>query len=251
MRKRLILFLAIALSTIGMAQNTETEKKGMPNIPGTFLFDYGFNFLSTHRHDTLKTKWFPSNVINAYYLYEFKIDKKGQFTFNPGVGVGVDKLAFKDNLGVFSVVDPTSGNRQTVVMPLINVFPNASGYKKTKLAMTYIDVPMEIRFHTNPDDRNRSFKLAVGGRLGVLVNQKTKVKYTTVPDADGEQQKIKVKSIEDFGVNRFRYGTTVRMGIGFFNIFYYHNFSSLFSGKNGPDGTQVSNYSIGLTISGF
>lgn len=250
MKKILTLFFAIILTTGIMAQSTETSKKGMPNIPGTFLFDYGFNFLSTHRHDTLETKWFNSNVINAYYIYEFKIDKKGQFTFNPGIGVGIDKIAFKDDRGIFSVID-TTGNRETVVMPLNTVFTDGNSFKKSKLAMTYIDVPLEFRFHSNPDDRNRSFKVAIGGRIGVLVNQKTKFKYTTTEDAGGNSQDMKVKYHQNYDINRFRYGTTLRVGIGFFNLFYYHNFSQLFSSDSGPDDTKVSNYSLGLTISGF
>ena len=223
----------------------------MPNIPGTILFDYGYNLLTTHSHDTLKTNWFGSNAINAYYLYEMKLGKSGQFTFNPGIGVGVDKLKFKDDRGIFSTIDASTGARSTVILPVASVFPDANDFKKSKLAMTYIDVPLELRFHSNPDDRDRSFKVAVGVRVGFLVNQKTKFKYTSVEDTEGDSQKIKLKHIQDYDINKFRYGTTVRIGIGAFNLFYYHNFSQLFKGANGPDGTKVSNYSLGLTLSGF
>jgi len=234
-----------------MAQTTETAKKGMPNIPGTFLFDYGSNFLSTHNHDTLKTKIFNSVSLNAYYIYEFKINESGQFTFNPGIGVGIDKIAFKDDRGLFSVIDDVSGNRETVVMPLTTAFTDGKSFKKSLMAMTYIDVPLEFRYHANPDDRNRSFKVAVGGRIGVLVNQKTKFKYTTIDDASGNSQDMKVKYHQNYDINRFRFGTTLRVGIGFFNVFYYHNFSQIFNADSGPDGTKVSNYTLGLTLSGF
>lgn len=233
-----------------MAQN-ENEKKGRPNIPGSVVFDWGVNLLTTHKHDTLKTKWGLSNTVNVYYMYEMNVTKNGQITFNPGIGVGVDKIGFSIDRGLASIVDSTTYERNTVMLPIEDMFPNAVGVKKTKLGITYLDIPMELRYHTNPNDRDRSFKIAVGGRIGFLLNQKTKYKFTEVDAQYGNQEDVKVKYHQDFGVSKFRFGTTFRMGVGPFNVFYYHNFSPLFRGDRGPEGTKVSNYTVGLTISGF
>jgi len=148
-------------------------------------------------------------------------------------------------------LDSITGARETIIDALSNQYTDGDKFTKSKLTMTYLDIPVEFRYYTNPYDKDRSFKVAIGGRIGLLLNTQAKIKYTTAPDANGNNVDRKIKMNQDFDLNQLRYGTTLRVGIGWFNLFYYHNFSELFKTNKGPEDTKATYYTVGLTIGGF
>src|SRR5699024_5290101 len=87
-----------------------------------------------------------------------------------------------------------SANGETAIVPLTEEWD----VKNSKLAVNYFDIPLELRFHLNKDNFRKSFKIGVGGKVGVLFDSHTKIKYETEGD-----KKI-IKSKEQFGLNRFR-----------------------------------------------
>lgn len=240
MKKIVGFLLVVLISNAVIAQ--EDTKKGRPDIPGTLLMDFGFNFMND-APSSMDTKFFGSKTFNLYYQYDIPLGES-KFSFHPGIGIGVDKYHF-ENLVTLNHRQNTNGDYVTVIDTLTNLFPNASQFAKSKLASTYLDIPVEFRFHTNPYDKSRSFKVGIGGRVGLRLGSHTKVKYTE----DGNT--IKFKNNQNFDMNNIRYGTTVRVGIAWFNLFYYHNFSELFKSGKGPEGTKATSYTIGLTIAGF
>jgi hypothetical protein len=239
MKKILGLILAVLVSNVLIAQ--EENKKGKPDIPGTLLIDLGFNFLND-APVSMDTKFFGSKTLNLYYQYDIKMGDS-KFSFHPGIGVGIDKYAF-DTVTLIHAQD-VNGEYANTMVKLEDLLPNASGFDKTKLAATYLDLPFEFRFHTNPYDKSRSFKFGLGGRIGLRLSSQTKIKYRE----DGNT--VKFKNNQSFDMNPIRYGATARIGIGWFNLFYYHNFSELFKSGKGPEGTAATNYTVGLTIAGF
>lgn len=243
MKKGLIILLTI-VSGMAYAQSTEDVKRGKPDIPGTLLIDIGFNILNEGPAD-MDLKFFGSKSVNLYYQYDIPFGDS-KFSFHPGIGLGMDKYRFQDEMALTNSRDATTG-LYNVGMESTNLLflPDTASFSKSLLAANYIDIPVEFRFQTNPYDKDRSFKVAIGGRIGFLYNAHTKLKYKL----DGTD--IKTKNHQSFNLNKFRYGTTFRMGIGWFNLFYYHNLSELFESDKGPSATSATNYTIGLTISGF
>ena len=233
--KKIFGILLIALvSNIAIAQ--EDTKKGKPDIPGTLLIDLGFNFL-TNAPESMDTKFFGSKTFNLYYQYDIPFGES-KFSFHPGIGVGIDKLGFKDSAFI-DINQDADGNSITVM----DVLP--FDIKKSQLAITYLDIPVEFRFHTNPYDKSRSFKFGIGGRVGLRLSSHNKLKYT-LSGID-----FKSKNHINYNLNNLRYGATARIGIGWFNLFYYHNFSELFKSGRAPEDKAISSYTIGLTIAGF
>ncbi len=242
MKKILGVLLIVLTSNAVIAQ--EDTKKDKPNIPGTLLIDFGFSFLS-NAPASMDTKFFGSKTFNLHYQYDIPIGDS-KFSLHPGVGVSIDKYSFDNDVTITRLVNPVDTTYNTSIEPLASLFPFASDFKKSKLTTTYLDIPLEVRFHTNPDDKSRSFKVGLGGRIGFRINSQSKIKYTE----DGNT--IKVKNNQSFDMNTIRYGATARIGISWFNLFYYHNFSDLFqSGKGPTSDTAITNYTIGLTIAGF
>jgi len=241
MKKIFGILLIALICNIAIAQ--EDTKKGKPDIPGTLLIDFGFNFLN-NAPESMDTKFFGSKTFNLYYQYDI-IFGESKFSFHPGIGIGVDKYHFDNPVAIRHGQD-ASGNYVTTIDSLQVIFPNSSGYDKSKLAASYLDIPVEFRFQTNPYDKSRSFKVGLGGRIGLRLNSHSKIKYTENGNT------IKIKDHQSFDMSNVRYGAMARVGIGWFNLFYYHNFSDLFKSGKGPSKTTaISSYTIGLTIAGF
>ncbi len=250
MRKLILLSFTLLLSLNLAAFNTEPtgggdddkEKKkkkklARPDIPGDLLIDIGFNFLLDNP-SSLEMGFFGSKVVNFYYHWDIPIGKS-HFSISPGIGVGLEKYGFDG--------DNTLGrddNDNTVVLNLADVFPG-SEIKNTKIAANYVDIPLEIRFHVNKENHNQGFRVAVGGKVGMLFDGHTKVKYKQ----NGDNKKLKQK--DNFNMNRFRYGAHIRLGFPGVNVFGYYALNELFEKNQGPDQTTTSSFNVGISIVGF
>jgi len=214
------------------------KRKARPDIPGLLLIELGWNVLSG-APDELDIAPIGSRTINFYYMYDMPIGNS-RFSFIPGIGVGLDRYKFDDDVTLVSTQD-TDGNDIIGVVQL----PEEFDVKKSQLITNYIDIPLEFRYYTNPNDRKGSFKIGIGGKIGMRFTSQTKLKY------EFDDENIKSKQKESFGLNRFRYGLTGRIGFGGFNFFYYHGLSELFESGEGPLETDANNMTVGISITGF
>jgi len=106
-------------------------------------------------------------------------------------------------------------------------------------------MPLEFRFDTNPKDVSRSFSFSVGGRVGILMEAHTKIKYID----NGLNGTYKDKQLH--GLNQFRYSAYTRIGLGNFNLFGFYNLSPLFSANKGPAATTMNTMTIGISLNGL
>jgi len=118
-------------------------------------------------------------------------------------------------------------------------------YKKSKISLAYIDVPLEFRIKTK-----KHFRMAFGFKFGFLVNAHAKYKGNrfTVDDdgtafTDGTSVKEKQKDIRQ--VESFRYGPTFRIGYKWINLTAYYQLSKVFKVDRGP---QIYPVTIGLAV---
>lgn len=235
-KKTGILFLLIAMGGAACAQgNPEvTQKKGRPNIPGTFQVDFGIN-LPTEK-DGFNTNPMGSSTVNVYYFYDKRLGKS-KFSIHPGIGFGLERYKFNNN----KTLAYTTG------LDTVSMVPSTlSNLRKTKLITNYIDIPLEIRFSTTPDDPNRSFKVSLGFKFGVLYDSFTKQKYSE----DGETKKLKDK--QNFNLYPIRYGPYFRIGGGNFSVYASYSISPLFKPGVGPGGnSNINNFTVGLSLAAF
>lgn len=240
MLKKLSLFLGFTILSLSVLAQTEgntekTSKRGRPDIPGTFTVEFGFN-QGINKPDTLfEASFWGSRTVNIYYQGDFRIGKS-KFSFHPGIGLGLERYKFKNNHNLAYITD--SEEVEFVPSPFSNT-------KKSMLVMNYFDIPMDFRFTLNPDDPNRSFKVTIGGRFGVLYDSFRKFKYRE----DGETKKLKDK--QDYNLNPIRYGVSLKVGMGNFHLFSYYDFSPKFETDLGPSKTDMTNLVFGISISAF
>ncbi len=223
-----ILLFCFVFSGIS-AQNY--ERPVQPDLPGEIMIDLGFNFLYDHP-SFMNTKFFPSRSFGVYYQQTFKV--ANWFTVNPGIGIGNDRLGWKEDVNFIQ-----DSARVFSFDTISDISLN-----KNLLTFTYLEVPLELRFYPfHKTNEGEGFFVSVGGIVGLKIDSHTKIKY----DFSGDSRKEKQKG--DFGLNDFRFQYIIRMGWKPVNIYGKVYVTDLF--QKGPLGANPSMFSIGLNFTGF
>ncbi|MFN6944233.1 MAG: porin family protein [Cytophagaceae bacterium] len=176
--------------------------------------------------------WRPASV-NIYYYHRIELGSE-KFTFNPGIGVGLDNFFFQDNVQISAWGD--------TVLALENYMTGMNvDYRKSKLSTNFVDIPFELRFKSSSIN-NKAFKIALGGKVGMRFQAQTKVKY------DVGDRTVKEKVSHDHYVNRFRYGVTGRIGYGRFLFYGYYSLSDIFQSNTAPEMNPIM---FGVSLSAF
>lgn len=237
------------------SQSTETEpaqpesksavKTGRPDIPGTFTLELGLNF-GNKEPDRWETRTMGSRTFNVYYQYDVRIGKS-KFFVVPGIGLSLERFTYSNN----AIVVYPENSRDSILLVGQSVV-GVTGVKKSALVTNYIELPLEFKFLTNPDDPTRSFRFSLGGRIGYLYDSFEKLKYRE----EGEMNMLKEK--HNFNLNRFRYGVSTKFGIGNFAFFGYYNLNTLFEKDKGiwskgsdRQPQNFNTFTIGISLSSF
>lgn len=221
---------------------TIQEKVGRPDLPGDFVVEFGFNWVRDHPPG-FSFRTMNSPTFNFYYLYDINIGESA-FSIHPGFGIGIEKYRFSDDLTLGYDFD-SLGDYGVVFVPLDSIYPPNVSYKKSQIVPVYIDIPFEIRWRSKKYDPKRSVKVALGGKVGYLIDNKTKVKYSQ----SGETKRTKQK--ENFEMSTFRYGVYGKIGFGGFSAFYYYSISDMFQKDKGPMGTTMYSTTFGMSLALF
>jgi hypothetical protein len=216
--------------------NNPRKPKARPSLPGNLVWEFGTN-MAINSPAEFNLAWFGSRSFNFYYQFEKRIGSS-KFAFAPGVGLGSLRYKFSNNYTLAYETD-ISGVRSVQLEP---ANPSLGGIKKSMLITNYVDIPLEFRFYTNPEDVNRSFHVSLGGYFGLLFDSKTKIK-------NSENRLIKDK--QNYDLNYFRYGASMRIGVGGFNFFGRYSLSPLFQPGKTPGEVDFTTMTLGFSVIGF
>jgi hypothetical protein len=187
--------------------------------------------------DTIKTKGL-SHSINIYLMLDFPFKSDPRFSAALGLGIGSSNIKF-DNQEP-NVISTTT------TLP----FPNRADtthFKKFKLVSTYVEVPVELRFITDPENSDASWKIALGVKLGALLNVHTRGKTLVNSAGTTLNSYVQKESSKNF-FNGTRLCGTARVGYGHVSLFGQYQVTSFIKDGRGPN---VHPYSIGITFSGL
>ncbi len=215
------------------------KTKAQPDVPGVLVIDLATTILLNSPTGMEINPW-GSWSVNIYYLYEFPIGNSN-FSMNMGVGLGLEKYKFKEDNTLGTIEEDI----ETIVVPLIDVLPQAQKFRKSAFAANYFDIPIEFRYYANKNNRRKTFKVAAGGKIGFRFDTHTKIKYD-----EYNQTKI-FKDKQQFNTQNPRFGLYGRIGFASVSFYYYYSLSEFFDNKKGPDQTQANTMLIGISISGF
>jgi hypothetical protein len=246
--KNIALFVLITgITQVALAQapadSKEPVRKGRPDIPGTFVIDFGLS-MPFENDPRFNTGIWGSRSVNLYYQVDKRI-AKSKFSVHPGAGLGMERYKFNNNNSFTYKAGPTGPYDSLKMVPGSEILGSDADVRKSQLITNYADALVEFRFSTNPNDPARSFKVSLGFKGGLLFDSFTKMKYSQ----DGETKKIKDK--QDFNLNTFRYGVTLRVGAGNFNAFGYYSVSTLFEKGKGPSMNEINNFTVGISLAAF
>ena len=99
---------------------------------------------------------------------------------------------------------------ETSAITVFYQIPDGTDYKKNKIALTYAEIPLEIRIRSNPNTKQKSFKLYLGTKFGYLINNH--LKYEGEDPTTGEWIKYKTYNLPN--ISYYSYGITGRIGFG-------------------------------------
>ncbi|RYZ18632.1 MAG: PorT family protein [Chitinophagaceae bacterium] len=242
MRKSFLVALSLLLSGIVMAQSDSTVKRsmlssrGLPKGNDHFLVQGGITQWSG-RPDTLSTTGI-SRSLNIYFMMAFPFRTNPHLSAAIGLGVGSDNMFFKNT--DIRIRD----NVNTIAFRNV---ADTNHFKKYKLSTDYLEVPLELRWTSRPDDDAHSFKVALGVKVGTLLNAKTKGK-NLLDRAGTSISDYKEKEFSKRFFNSQRFSATGRIGYGHFGVFASYQISQVFKENNGPN---VHPFTVGLSLTGL
>ena len=241
MKKILLLSLSAVLVLSLSAQDdpTPTKKKDKPNLANRandhFLLQLGYTGWAG-KPDTINTGGF-SKSINVYFMYDFPFKTNPKLSMAFGPGIGSDHITFSKTYVGIKDATPTLyfTNQQ-----------DTNHFKKTKLATTYLEAPIEFRYSADPAT-GKGLKLAIGVKIGTLIKAQTRnTKFENKNGTSINDYVMKESSKRFFNKNRL--SGMARIGYGHFSLYGSYQFTPLLRDGFGP---QVRPYTIGLTLSGL
>jgi hypothetical protein len=238
MKKNLLFALFIGISTLAVAQSKKTKKTSADMINrNSDHISIQFGKLTwAGKPDSINTRGF-SRTLNVHLIKDFIFKTDNRFSVGIGVGVGSDHFML-------------NGKTATLNRSVSNTlkFPTQTGtiYTRTKLAATYLEAPVELRFALNPANYDNSFKIALGVKVGQLIDVHTKRKKAETNGSAVTLPTLKEKDKNFF--NKTRLAATARVGYGHFSLFGTYQINSFIKDENN---FKIKPFTIGICLSGM
>ena len=172
----------------------------------------------------------------VFGMYNHRI-KESKVHLAGGIGVTTHNL-YSDN-----IIEDIKADSISFVK-----IPDNISYKKSKVCLAYIDVPLEFRIKSE-----KGFRVAFGFKFGYMINSHIKYKGNRLyEDGEGsyetDQVDVKVKSKDISETETWRYGPTFRIGYKWANLTVYYQLSKVFKVSKGPEFYPLS---IGFAVIPF
>jgi hypothetical protein len=233
-------------STLVVNSNAVPKKKKSVDLSNRsndhFLLQFGYaGWTGAPDSVSSKTAGF-SKSINVYFMYDFPFKTNPKLSMAFGPGISTDHIVFSKTY--IGIKDRTSTIR----------FADRSDtdhYRKTKLATAYLEAPIEFRYCADPSNPNKSFKAAVGVKIGMMINahtRNTKFESRSGGATANVLSDAMVKESSKNFFNKNRLVASARFGIGHISLYGTYQLTTLFKDGSGP---QVKPFSIGITLSGL
>ncbi len=238
------LFMAAALVTIcttGFAQGKKKEKKKYDLVNRNsdhFMLQYGADGW-IGKPDSIRTSGF-SRHFNLYFMLDKPFRNNPKFSIGLGAGISSSNIFFKNTY--VDIKSPTSK------LPF-NRVDSSDHFKKYKVTSIFLEAPVELRYFSNPENINKSWKAALGVKVGTLLRVHSKGKNLLNKNDQslyGSSYVAKESSKRFF--NGTRLALTARVGYGNLSVHYSYQITSVLKEGTGP---EMRPYSFGITISGL
>ena len=238
-----IVLLAVAIILFGSLQAQDngkvSRKIDLSSRPGDHLMIQLSSDHLTGMPDSIsKHQSGFSKGINAYIMLDKPFKASPKYSIGIGIGVGSSNFAFKNmNIDV----------KSTATKLPFTAVDSTNHFKKYKLSLSYLEIPLEFRYTSDPLNSNKSLKFALGLKFGTLINAHTKGK-----DLQNKNNALVASYIEKENSKTYFNGTrfmaTARVGYGIFSLFGAYQLNNVLKDLVGP---PMKIFQVGITISGL
>lgn len=228
--------LCLIWAVFAMAQGGSDNRYAQPELPGSIMIDFGMNVMQDAPNE-MDLNVFNSRSVGIYYSHVFKISDR--LTFVPAIGITAEKWRF-DNRSNFQLDDDA--------VVVFDTLLNRGSLRTNKLAINYLDIPLELRFYPWKTVSGEGLFIGVGGIIGTRIESHTKIKY------DAADQTRRTEKLRDaFGLERLRLGVQGRIGLNGIHLFMKYYLTDIFESTDAvPGGTaSPSQITFGINLSGF
>lgn len=245
MKNVFFLLLILFAATVNAQDSTQAPKRkkdwskvNIANRPKDhFLIQLGYNNW-TQVPDSINKKGLPRSF-NFYFMLDFPFKTDPRISVAIGGGVASDNVYFSKT---YIDISGKDANRLS-----FQDRSDTSHFKKYKLNTSYLEAPLELRFTKNPETPNKSFKAALGIKVGTLLSASTKGKtFQSSTGATLNSFTSKEKAKRFF--NSSRISAMARIGYGVFSLYASYQLNAFVKDGFGPD---IRPLQIGITISGL
>jgi len=248
MKKIVLVLITVASSVLAIAQQAP-QKKNYSKINIDRAGDHLMLQLSSDHWfgvpDSISTnmKGFARGI-NAYIMFDKRFKKNPFWSAAFGIGFSNSNIYFKNEGAYPNGIGVANSGASTVSFPSSNGF-GTSVFKKYKLATTYIEIPVEMRYTFDPIHENNSWKIAFGLKFGLLANAHTKGKNLENSTSSTVNYVEKISSTAFF--NSTKVAATARIGYGHYSLFGSYSLTNFLKGGAG----NIRPVQIGITLSGL
>jgi len=232
----IIIFLALAASSYAQKPSVESIRKRLSLGFGVYT-DIWQNVPDSINPRTI------NQGVDVFIHYSFPMDKKGHMNFFIGGGIGAHNFYNQALLGTgkYNIYEKLPAGVCNNESYFYNAPPRFNGaatnLKKSKLAITYIDVPFGFTYKTTS---NAHF--TAGFKVGWKIDAHTKYKGD---DLAGSGYAVIEKEYKLRNIDNFHYGPYAVIGYKWFGASIFYQLSSVFVKDLGP---QIRPISIGLVF---
>ncbi|MBK9639311.1 MAG: DUF2807 domain-containing protein [Bacteroidetes bacterium] len=187
----------------------------------------GYDFLELNSGKSI-------NVNINLFSHDFPLYKR-YIMFTTGIGLTLNNYRFSSDKTLLSDTNRTvAGYDYDKNNERIN-------YRKNKLAVNYITIPLLLQFNSRLEFK-KSIHVATGLLFSYKYNSHLKLVYTE----DGDKEKS--KRHDDFNIQPFRYDATFRIGYQSYTLYASYALNTLFEENRGP---SLHPFQIGINLLNF
>lgn len=188
-----------------------------------FYFGITYNVLNIKPKGVSQNSF--STGLNIGFLRDFPVNKKRTFAIAPGLGFSYSN--YKENL-VVGNLDKTIN--YSLIVSDVN-------YDKNKLALYFVDVPVEFRWRTSTFDSHKFWRIYTGFKFSYLL-----LSQSRYVDAN---QNFKINNNPD--ISKIHYGAYLSAGNNSWNLYAYYGLNNMFKkGNLNGNPIQLSTLNVGL-----
>ena len=242
MKIGLFLITCLAFTTL-FAQDptpkTPKKKFDITNRPADhFMVQAAFDGLSGEPDSIKGHQSGFSRGLNIYIMTDKPFKGNNHYSIGLGIGVGSSNIFYKKaNVDIRSL---------GTLLPF-TMLDSTNHFKKYKVSESFLEIPLELRYASNPENGAKSWKIAVGVKAGTLINAHTKGKTLQDKNNNTVNSYIEKENSNKF-FNTTRLAGTARIGYGIISLYGSYSLNNVLKDVAGA---PMKLWEFGISLSGL